>query len=93
MSNKKYPYLDRFLVGYWNQMASEIYDGARAAFDDFLKTEGDAPFGSLVDEIRRLMREGKFPSIKSIGSSYGDPFWSGGRILTIEDIEESCILI
>ena len=73
-------------------MALEIYDGAGAAFDDFLETEGDVAFSSLREEIQRLMKQEKIPSIKIIESSYGDPLWSGGRILTLEDVEESRIL-
>ena len=88
MSNSGYPYFERFLVGYWNQMAPDIYDGAGAAFDDFMNTEGDKSFTALKDEIQRLMNDGKIPSIKNIESSYGDPFWSGGLILTLEDVEE-----
>ena len=72
-------------------MAPEIYDGASAAFYNFMKTKGNKSFTALKDEIQRLMNDGKIPSIKNIEFSYGDPFWSGGLILTLEDVEECCI--
>ena len=76
-----------FMLGYWNQMAPDLYADFDAALADFNATEGEHRFHQLREALSDLHRQGRFPPIAEIENAYQDPFWSPhGMILTAEDI-------
>ena len=86
-SNSNETAFEDFMLGYWNQMASEIYNGLGDALIDFRNMEGETRFRKLVSEIKAMKSNGRFPNSANIKSAYGDSFWSGyDRILTEDEI-------
>src|SRR3990167_4284606 len=89
-SNDNHTMFEYFMMGYWNQMALDIYENLSDALNDFRKTEGKDRFISLSNEISALYLQGVFPEASKIGKAYSDSFWDNfSRIITNEEIE-SC---
>lgn len=82
------PAFDKFMCGYWNQMAGELYATFDDAVADFRNTEGTQLYRLLTQEIGALHAAGRFPPRATIRSAYRDPFWSKyDRIVVREDLE------
>lgn len=76
-----------FMDGYWNQMSPDIYKDFRDAVTDFKNTEGKERFFILCEELSRLVKIGRIPSMSGLEAAHKDKFWENfGMILTIEDI-------
>ena len=88
VSNDNPSAFQTFMLGYWNQMASEIYNSFGEALSDFRATEGSSAHERLIAEIRALHAAGRFPRLADIRSAYSDPFWKNyNRIIVREDLE------
>ncbi len=81
------------MVGYWNQMADELYPDFDAGLSDFKDTEGERAFRSLKLELLTMYSTGRFPPLSEIKAPHSDSFWKRfDRVVTADQIEKSGLL-
>ena len=83
---------DAFMSGYWHQMADELYNTFDDALADFHATEGGQKYRQLINELRVLHDNGRFPTRATIRSAYRNQFWKKyHRIVVQEDLKLAAI--
>lgn len=85
--NDDNPAFDKFMLGYWNQMATEFYDTLSDALDDFEATDGDQLYQRLLKDIVSLHDAGRFPPEANLRSARRDKFWRKyDRVIVQEEV-------